>query len=137
MTDILSQEDRSARMRLIKSKDSGAELVVRKLCRDLRHNGYRVHRKDLPGKPDIAFVGRKIAVFVHGCFWHGHDCKGSVRLPKSKQDYWIPKIERNMTRDAKNIAELKRLGWRVLIVWECETKHPERLTPKLADFFAE
>lgn len=134
MTDILTPEERSARMRLVKSKNSVAELVVRKLCRNLGHSGYRLHRKDLPAKPDIAFIGRKVAVFVHGCFWHGHDCSGRVRLPKSRQNYWIPKIERNITRDKNNIAKLKMLGWRVLVIWECETKHPKTLALKLADF---
>ena len=121
-------------MRLVKSKDTRPELVVRKLCRALGYKGYRLHRKDLPGKPDIAFVGRKEAIFVHGCFWHGHDCHGHVRLPKSKRDYWIPKIERNKERDAENISSLVERGWRVLIVWECEIKRLDELTARLADF---
>jgi DNA mismatch endonuclease (patch repair protein) len=123
-------------MRLVKSKDTRPELVVRKLCGDLGHRGYRLHRKDLPGKPDIAFVGRKVAVFVHGCFWHGHDCSGHVRLPKSKQDYWLSKIERNRARDAENLAVLTGNGWRVLVVWECETKRLGELISKLAGFLA-
>jgi DNA mismatch endonuclease (patch repair protein) len=136
MTDTLSPTERSAQMRLVKSKDTRPEIVVRKLCRDLKHRGYRLHRKDLAGKPDITFVGRKVAVFVHGCFWHGHDCSGRIRLPKSKQDYWLPKIKRNRDRDAKNLAILTRNGWRVLIVWECETKRVAELTSKLAGFLA-
>lgn len=136
MTDTLSPTERSARMRLVKSKDTRTELFVRKICRNLGHRGYRLHRKDLPGKPDIAFVGRKVAVFVHGCFWHGHDCSGHVRLPKSKQDYWLSKIERNRARDAEHLAELTENGWRVLIVWECETKRVVELTSKLAGFLA-
>lgn len=134
MIDTLSPTDRSARMRLVKSKDTHPELVVRKLCRDLSHRGYRLHRKDLPGKPDIAFVGRKVAVFVHGCFWHGHDCSGHVRQPKSKQDYWLPKIERNRARDAENLANLLENGWKVLVVWECETKKLDELTSKISRF---
>lgn len=136
MSDTLSQDERSARMRMIKSKDTRPELIVRKICRDLGHRGYRLHRKDLPGKPDIAFVGSKVALFVHGCFWHGHDCSGHVRLPKSKQDYWLPKIERNRARDAENLADLMGRGWRVLVVWECETKMVDELTRKLAAFLA-
>lgn len=136
MTDTLSPTERSARMRLVKSQDTRPEVIVRKICCDLGHRGYRLHRKDLPGKPDIAFVGRKVAVFVHGCFWHGHDCSGHVRLPKSKQDYWLPKIERNRARDAENLAVLTGNGWRVLIVWECETKMVDELTKKLAAFLA-
>lgn len=136
MSDTLSQDERSVRMRMIKSKDTRPELIVRKICRDLGHRGYRLHRKDLPGKPDIAFVGSKVAIFVHGCFWHGHDCSGHVRLPKSKQDYWLPKIERNRARDVENLIDLTRNGWRVLVVWECETKMVEDLTRKLAAFLA-
>ncbi|MFZ2161979.1 MAG: very short patch repair endonuclease [Sideroxyarcus sp.] len=134
MTDTLSPTERSARMRLVKSKDTGPELVVRGLCRALGHTGYRLHRKEFPGKPDIAFMSRKLAIFVHGCFWHGHDCHGYVRQPKSKQDYWIPKINRNRERDAENLAALKALGWRVLVVWECETKNLRNVSSKLTKF---
>lgn len=136
MTDTLSPTERSNRMRLVKSQDTHPEIVVRKICRDLGHRGYRLHRKDLPGKPDIAFIGRKVVVFVHGCFWHGHDCSGHVRLPKSNQDYWLPKISRNKTRDAENMAVLTGNGWRVLVVWECETKRMSELTSKLSGFLA-
>jgi DNA mismatch endonuclease, patch repair protein len=136
MTDTLSMQDRSERMRLVKSKNTHPELVVRKLCRELGHKGYRLHRKDLPGKPDIVFMGRKLVIFVHGCFWHGHNCHGKIRHPKSNQDYWLPKIKRNEARDAENIAMLEATGWRIIIIWECETKHVERLTPKLANFLA-
>lgn len=136
MTDTLTPDERSARMRMIKSKGTRPELIVRKICRDLGYRGYRLHRKDLPGKPDIAFVGSKVALFVHGCFWHGHDCSGHVRLPKSKQDYWLPKIERNRARDVENLANLTGNGWRVLVVWECETKMVNELTRKLAAFLA-
>lgn len=136
MTDTLSMQDRSERMRLVKSKNTHPELVVRKLCRELGHKGYRLHRKDLPGKPDIVFMGRKLVIFVHGCFWHGHNCHGKIRHPKSNQDYWLPKIKRNEVRDAENIAMLEATGWRIIIIWECETKHVERLTPKLANLLA-
>lgn len=134
MSDTLSPEERSERMRLVKSKDTRPEMVVRRLCRDLGCSGYRLHRKDLPGKPDIAFIGKKIAIFVHGCFWHGHNCSGHVRLPKSKQEYWLPKIERNRIRDLENVAALTGNGWRVMEVWECETKKQERLRISLAEF---
>lgn len=123
-------------MRLVKSKDTRPELVVRKLCRELGHGGYRLHRKDLPGKPDIAFIGKKLAIFVHGCFWHGHNCSGRIRLPKSRQDYWLPKIKRNCARDTENLAVLTESGWRVSVIWECETKKTEELANKLAMFFA-
>ncbi|MBE0435142.1 MAG: DNA mismatch endonuclease Vsr [Methylomicrobium sp.] len=134
MADTLSKQERSERMRLVKSKNTRPELIVRKLCRELGHKGYRLHRKDLPGKPDIVFVGRKMAIFVHGCFWHGHACHGKVRHPKSNQDYWLPKIEKNKERDESNIEILESLGWRVLVVWECKTKSSDELKEKLEAF---
>ena len=139
MADILTPEERSERMRLVKSKDTKPELVVRKLCRELEYKGYRVHRRDLPGKPDIAFIGRKLAIFVHGCFWHGHACHGKVRRPKSNLEYWNAKIERNRSRDIENISALERQGWKVLVVWECETKPSLRheLKGKLKRFLTE
>jgi DNA mismatch endonuclease (patch repair protein) len=136
MSDTLTASERSERMRLIKSKDTKPELRVRSLCRELGHVGYRLHRKDLAGKPDIAFVGHKRAIFVHGCFWHGHACNGVSRKPKSNLGYWLPKIERNIERDGLNIKNLQSGGWRVLVVWECETKHPEALKARLAEFLA-
>ncbi|MGX2042296.1 very short patch repair endonuclease (plasmid) [Methylocaldum sp. MU1018] len=134
MTDTLSPQERSERMRLIKSKDTRPELLVRKLCRELGHKGYRLHRKDLPGKPDIAFIGRKAALFVHGCFWHGHDCKSGNRPPKDNTDYWTTKINRNKERDAKAQETLQAMGWNVLVVWECQLKDRETLSDRLERF---
>jgi DNA mismatch endonuclease (patch repair protein) len=136
MTDTLSTTERSNQMRLVKSKDTKPELVVRKFCRDLGFPGYRLHRTDLPGKPDVAFVQRKLVIFIHGCFWHGHACHGRVRTPKSNIDYWLPKMQRNIERDRHNIESLNDAGWRVLVVWECETKYPDKLRARLADFLA-
>ncbi|MCC8997875.1 MAG: very short patch repair endonuclease [Nitrosomonas sp.] len=136
MTDTLLTKERSERMRLVKSKNTRPELTVRKLCRKLGYRGYRLHRKDLPGKPDIAFMGRKIAIFVHGCFWHGHNCHGKIRYPKSNQDYWLPKIKRNEAKDAENMAWLVASDWQVIVIWECETKHVEQLASKLANLLA-
>lgn len=127
---------RSENMRRIRNRDTGPELTVRKLCREIGFTGYRIHRKDLPGKPDLAWVGRKLAVFVHGCFWHGHDCADGVRKPKSNQDYWIPKINRNQQRDAANIAKLDEAAWNVLVVWECEIGDRERLSMRLRRFLS-
>jgi DNA mismatch endonuclease (patch repair protein) len=118
--DKLTPDRRSENMRQIRGKDTAPELAVRKLCQELGFTGYRIHRKDLPGKPDLAWIGRKLAIFVHGCFWHGHECAEGIRKPKSNQDYWIPKIERNRERDIENIAALKAEGWNVLVIWECE-----------------
>lgn len=122
---------RSENMRRIRSKDTTPELTVRKLIRDLGFPGYRIHRKDLPGKPDVAFVGRKKAVMIHGCFWHGHTCKEGLREPKSNREYWLAKIGGNRSRDKKHLSELKSMGWEVLTVWECELRDREALTQKL------
>lgn len=127
---------RRENMRRIRSKDTSPELAVRKLLRRLGFPGYRIHRKDLPGRPDVAFVGRKKAVMVHGCFWHGHNCKEGLRTPKSGRDYWLPKIEGNRQRDERNLAELASMGWSVLTVWECELRDSATLTQELAAFLA-
>ena len=134
--DTLAPCLRSENMRRIRSKDTAPELVARKLCRELGFTGYRIHRPDLPGKPDIAWIGRKLAIFVHGCFWHGHSCAEGIRKPKSNQYYWIPKIERNRQRDAQHIAALQRMGWRVLVVWECEIKDKLLLSKKFRYFLS-
>lgn len=132
--DKLSPEHRSENMRRIRGKDTSPELTVRKLCRELGFTGYRIHRKELPGKPDLAWIGRKLAIFVHGCFWHAHDCSEGLRKPKSNQHYWIPKIERNQLRDAENIKNLRAAGWKVLIIWECELREPISLPKKILQF---
>ena len=129
--DNLMVRRRSENMRRIRDKNTAPELMVRKLCREQGFTGYRIHLKYLPGKPDIAWVGRKLAIFVHGCFWHGHDCAEGIRKPKSNQNYWIPKIEGNQYRDTKNIASLEAMGWKVLVVWECEIKDQSLLSKKL------
>jgi DNA mismatch endonuclease (patch repair protein) len=124
---------RSENMRRIRSKDTAPELVVRRLLRKLGFSGYRIHRADLPGKPDIAFIAHKKAIQVHGCFWHGHTCQEGSRKPKSNQSYWLPKIALNRTRDKANAAKLSLLGWSVLTVWECELQSPE-LTERIRAF---
>lgn len=136
MTDTLTAAERSERMRLVRSKDTKPELKVRSLCRELGHVGYRLHRKDLAGRPDIAFIGRKLAVFVHGCFWHGHACNGAARKPKTNLDYWLPKIARTIERDRQNLEALESCGWRILVIWECEIRHLEAVKARLADFLA-
>jgi DNA mismatch endonuclease (patch repair protein) len=121
-------------MRRIRSKDTKPELVVRKLARSLGVVGYRIHRKDIPGKPDLAWVGRKLAIFVHGCFWHGHDCKEGIRKPKSRADFWLSKIERNRERDHVQQATLESLGWRVLVIWECELHNNHAVAARIKCF---
>ncbi len=124
---------RSAIMRAVKSRDTSPERVVRKL---LSENGYRyrLHSKKLAGTPDIVFPGRKKAIFIHGCFWHGHPCKRGARVPKTNRKYWIEKVARNKKRDAKQRKILKSAGWNVLVVWECKTKDLGRLRTTLCEF---
>jgi DNA mismatch endonuclease (patch repair protein) len=133
--DKLSPERRSANMRAIRSKGMKPELIVRKLVHSLGYR-YRLHRKELPGKPDLAFVGRKKAIFVHGCFWHQHENCREGRPPKSNVGYWGPKLARNVERDAENAQKLSDMGWQVLTVWECETKRPSELIERLSAFLS-
>ena len=128
---------RSDNMRLIRGKNTGPEMAVRRLLREMGLKGYRLHRKDLPGKPDVVFVGKRKAILIHGCFWHGHDCKAGLREPKSNRDYWLPKIERTRQRDTAHLAELEQLGWSVLTVWECELRNSAALAAKLGAFMGD
>lgn len=120
-------------MRAVKGKNTRPEQAVRSLLHALGYR-FRLHRRDLPGSPDIVLPGRKAVIFVHGCFWHGHDCKRGSRTPKTNADYWVSKIGRNMARDARTRAALEAQGWRVLVVWECEIKDEEALAAKLRAF---
>ena len=131
MTDVYSAETRSAVMRKIKGSGTAPELVVRRLIWRLGGR-YRLNRADLPGKPDIVLAGRRLAIFVHGCFWHGHDCPRGARTPKANRDYWVQKIDRNRARDAVARAALGEAGWRVETVWECELKGAEAITARAA-----
>jgi DNA mismatch endonuclease, patch repair protein len=132
--DKLTPAQRSENMRRIKSKNTKPELTVRRAIRALGFGGYRLHRRDIPGNPDIAWIGKKSAVFVHGCFWHGHDCKEGLRVPKSRADYWVPKIARTRQRDEAHRASLEARGWDTLVLWECEAAKPSTLESKLAEF---
>jgi DNA mismatch endonuclease (patch repair protein) len=129
-TDVYSSEKRSAVMRRVKGKDTSPELKVRKALTRLGAR-YRLHRKDLPGKPDIVLPGRRLALFVHGCFWHGHDCARGARVPKQNRDYWVGKVDRNRARDAVSRDALAALGWRVETIWECDLKDQVRLEARL------
>jgi DNA mismatch endonuclease, patch repair protein len=133
--DKLTPERRSANMRAIRSKGMKPEVAVRKIVRSLGF-GYRLHRKDLPGKPDLAFIGRRKVIFVHGCFWHQHSACREGRRPNSNLAYWEPKLARNEERDAANIEALTVLGWRTLVIWECEISELEALTSKIRNFLA-
>ena len=118
MIDVVSPKTRSRMMAGIKGKNTKPELMVR---RALFAQGYRfrLHRKELPGSPDVVLPGRNLAVFVHGCFWHGHAACRLAKMPATRTEFWQAKLERNKNRDIKSIAALAELGWRVLVVWEC------------------
>jgi DNA mismatch endonuclease (patch repair protein) len=135
MVDKLTPERRSENMRRIKSTGMKPEMLVRRLAHSLGYR-YRLHRKDLPGKPDLVFGPRKKVIFVHGCFWHGHEREGCLdaRRPKSNTGYWNPKLTRNKERDAERITTLKTDGWDVLVIWECETADRKKLQTRLQRF---
>lgn len=118
--DKVDKATRSTTMRAVKSKNTLPEMRVRHLLYRAGYR-YRLHRADLPGKPDIVFPGLRKIIFLHGCFWHGHDCRPKIR-PASNINYWMPKIEGNKARDARNIAALRETGWQVLVLWECQLK---------------
>src|SRR6202046_913114 len=123
--------DRSAVMRAVKSRDTSPELAVRALLRPIAP-GYRLHRGDLPGKPDVVYASRNLAIFVHGCFWHGHDCPRGARAPKANAAYWRAKIARNRARDAKTLAAYPLMGLSALAGYECELKDKAALSARLA-----
>jgi DNA mismatch endonuclease, patch repair protein len=120
-TDVYGPAKRSAVMRAVKGRGTSAELAIRRLVWSLGGR-YRLNRSDLPGKPDIVLPGRRLAIFVHGCFWHGHDCARGARVPKANRAYWTAKIARNRARDIAAREALGATGWRVETIWECELK---------------
>jgi DNA mismatch endonuclease (patch repair protein) len=120
-------------MRAVKGGNTSPELAVRACLRSIAP-GYRLHWKAAPGSPDVAYPGRRLAIFVHGCFWHGHDCARGARVPKANRDYWVGKVARNRARDAAAQERLRELGWRTLVVWECQTRDGEALRALLAGF---
>lgn len=135
MADKISRDARSANMAKIRSTNTKPEIAVRRMLHAAGYR-FRLHRKDLPGKPDIVFPSRKAIVQVHGCFWHRHpdpDCKDAT-MPKSRLEYWVPKLTRNVERDTQSTEALEALGWRVLIVWECQTSNPNKLMQTLRQF---
>lgn len=122
-------------MSKVRGKDTKPELIARRMLHAMGYR-YRLQAKDLPGRPDIVFRRRRKVIFVHGCFWHRHpdpECK-LARLPKSRLDFWLPKLERNRERDINNVERLEALGWDVLLVWECELRDREQLGNRLRRF---
>lgn len=134
-TDVFSSEKRSAVMRRVKGRDTGPEMIVRRALKALGV-GYRLGGAGLPGRPDVVMKGRRAVIFVHGCFWHGHDCARGAREPKANAVYWRAKIGRNRERDQTSEEALAAEGWRVLTLWECELKDGKALTAGLRSFLA-
>lgn len=132
MVDNRTPGSRSALMARIGGKNTAPELIVRHLLFSLGYR-FRLHRRDLPGTPDIVFPSRGRAIFVNGCFWHSHGCRIG-QPPKSKLEFWAPKLARNCARDKRNNADLRSMGWKVLTVWQCQTRKPKRLSTRLRSF---
>jgi len=131
--DPLSPEERSRQMSLVKAKDTKPEIKVRRLVYSLGYR-YRLHYSDLPGRPDLVFLGRRKVIFVHGCFWHRHPGCPLARLPKSRPEFWLPKLEENRRRDLRNQAALRKNGWDVLVIWECQLGDLELLKRRITQF---
>ncbi len=111
-------------MSRIRAKDTRPEMHLRRMVHAMGFR-FRLHRRDLPGSPDLVFPGKRKVIFVHGCFWHGHTCREGLRRPRSNEAYWLPKIRRTQFRDQENTRSLEKAGWRVLVVWECEMVRPD------------
>jgi DNA mismatch endonuclease (patch repair protein) len=136
--DNLTAAERSRVMALVRNKDTNPEMRVRRLVHSLGYR-YRLHVRELPGCPDLVFPARRCVILVHGCFWHQHHCKAGDRLPKSRVRFWKEKLTANVERDAKQRRALRRLGWRVMTIWECETlaRSSERLIRRISKFLGE
>lgn len=132
--DKIDKATRSATMRAVRSKNTSPEMRVRSLVHRAGYR-YRLHRADLPGKPDLVFPGRRKIIFIHGCFWHGHDCRPKIR-PTSNKNYWTPKIFGNKVRDARQIDTLRKAGWKVFVLWECELKDENTLMNDINAFLS-
>lgn len=128
--DTLTRQERSERMRRVKGRDTKPERRIRQLVWGLGYR-YRKHCRDVPGNPDLAFIGRRRAIFVHGCFWHRHKCPSGQRSPKSRIAFWKEKFRRNVARDVFVAKQLKRAGWKSLVIWECELRKPEKIQTKI------
>jgi len=136
--DIFSPEERSRIMGRVRSENTKPEMIVRSLAHRMGYR-FRLHRKDLPGKPDLVFAGRRKIIFVHGCFWHQHNCKRGARKPATRRKYWLAKLGRNVARDKSTVRKLRRLGWGVMAIWECQTKAAglNRLAARISRFLGD
>lgn len=133
MTDTMTKRERSERMALVRSRNTGPEKTVRQLVGRMGFR-YRLHDDELPGRPDLVFSRRHKAIFVHGCFWHRHGGCKLARIPKSRVRFWTEKLEENRRRDARNLARIRHLGWSSLVVWECQLTKPELLSRRIKRF---
>lgn len=133
MTDVHTPEQRRRNMGAIRGTNTKPELIVRRITHALGRR-FRLHRKDLPGRPDLVFPRLRRVILVHGCFWHVHDCRYGRVAPSTNAEFWAGKRESNVARDARNLEALREAGWSVLVVWECETRDVERLTTVLKRF---
>lgn len=131
--DTVGPEERSRIMSRVRSKDTKPELLVRRLAHAMGYR-FRLHRADLPGRPDLVFPARGKVVFIHGCFWHGHPGCPNARRPKSREEFWSPKLDGNRRRDARNLRRLRCAGWGAMVIWECQLKNPDRLRARLRRF---
>ncbi|KAB0670607.1 DNA mismatch endonuclease Vsr [Oryzomonas sagensis] len=131
--DRLTPERRSWLMSRVKAKNTSPEMVVRRLVYGMGYR-YRIHVEGLPGKPDLVFAGSRKAIYVNGCFWHGHEGCRYAGLPKSRVAFWAAKIARNRARDRENVSAMEADGWRVLTIWQCELKNREKISELLHDF---
>lgn len=131
--DKLTPKRRSENMRAIRSRDTSPEMIVRRMVHAMGYR-YRLHGRGLPGKPDLVFAGRRKVIFIHGCFWHLHGACREGRIPDSRRDYWQPKLEGNRARDARNQRALRRMGWAVMVIWECQLQRGENLARRLGRF---
>lgn len=122
-------------MRGVRGKDTKPEMIVRKVVHSLGY-GFRLHRADLPGTPDLVFPRFSSVIFVHGCFWHDHHCQNGRRRPKANREFWVSKINGNHTRDVRNFRKLRRMGWHVMAIWECQLKNIETLKQRISRFLS-
>ena len=129
-TDNLTPEQRKRTMARVKSMNTTPEMIIRRIVHRMGYR-YRLHSHQLPGNHDMVFVKRRKIIFVHGCFWHGHECKSGIKQPKTNSEYWLRKLQRNKSRDTETYEKLKELDWEILVVWECELKNREHLIENL------
>lgn len=133
MADTLTPEQRSRQMARVRGKDSVPELALRRLVHGMGYR-YRLHVRQLPGTPDMVFRGRGAVIFMHGCFWHRHPGCTRARIPKSREEFWTTKLEGNRRRDLRDQRRLRRMGWRVMVVWECQLDRPEVVAARVSRF---